>query len=242
MKSVFKNKRPRLEEYKKPVHIAFIMDGNGRWAKRRGLPRTLGHLEGFKRVREIAKECRNLGIKYMSLFAFSTENWSRPKDEVDFLWKHLDEFLKTDLPSLIEDECRLVISGDISRLPLHSQEALEIALGKTENFSKYYLNLCLNYGGQDDLVQAVKKIINEKIPEEKIDKKVIQSHLYAHDFPSIDLLVRTSGEKRLSNFMLYQLAYSELDFPKTYWPSYTKKALWKSIKAFNQRHRRFGGL
>lgn len=227
-------------------HIAFIMDGNGRWAKARNLPRTMGHKEGFNRVREIASACRELGIECMSLFAFSTENWKRPQDEIDFLFDYLDRFLAREVKTLIKEDCRLRISGDISRLPAHSQEAIAKALEKTAMCQTYTLNICLNYGGQQDIIQSTKAIahavINNQMTIEDINQDTFSQYLYSANLPPIDLMIRTSGELRISNFMMYQLAYSELLFPQTAWPDFTKAELITCLEQYTKRHRRYGGL
>jgi undecaprenyl diphosphate synthase len=227
-------------------HIAFIMDGNGRWAKARNLPRTMGHKEGFKRVREIASACRKLQIECMSLFAFSTENWKRPQDEIDFLFDYLDRFIKRELPTLIKEDCRLRVSGDIARLPLHSQTAITEALNKTAHCQSYVLNICLNYGGQQDVLRATKSLAAQvkdgTLALEDINHETFSNALYTAGLPPIDLMIRTSGELRISNFMMYQLAYSELIFPPTAWPDFTKNELLKCLDEFGHRQRRYAGL
>jgi len=227
-------------------HVAFIMDGNGRWAKKRGLERHFGHQEGFKRVKEIAFACRELGIKCMSLYAFSTENWSRPQEEIDFLFTYLNRFLKAETKTLIDEDCRLHVSGDITRLPVSSQKAIAKALAATEHCAKYILNVCLNYGGRQEILKATKEIAGEvaagTIKFDDITTATIESHLYTSGLPPIDLLIRTSGEQRLSNFMMYQLSYSEFIFTPTYWPDFTKERLVECLDEFKKRHRRYGGL
>lgn len=244
------NKTKKLIDARSPAagisHVAFIMDGNGRWAKARGLPRHKGHQEGFKRVKEIAKACRDLGINTMSLYAFSTENWKRPQEEIDFLFNYLDVFLKKELKSLLKDDCRLKVSGDMTRLPDHSIKALEAALEATAGCKTHTLNICLNYGSRPELVMAVKAIASivksGHLSIDSIEEGTISQHLYTHDLPPIDLLIRTSGEVRLSNFMLYQLAYSEMIFTPTYWPDFKKGQLLECLEEFQARHRRYGGL
>ena len=227
-------------------HVAFIMDGNGRWAKKRGLERHFGHQEGFKRVKEIASACRELGIKCMSLYAFSTENWSRPQEEVDFLFTYLNRFLKTETKTLVDQDCRLHVSGDITRLPSSSQKAIDQALKATAHCSKYILNVCLNYGGRQEMLKATKEIASQvaagTLKPDDIDSATIENHLYTSGLPPIDLLIRTSGEQRLSNFMMYQLSYSEFIFTPTYWPDFTKERLVECLDEFEKRNRRFGGL
>jgi undecaprenyl diphosphate synthase len=227
-------------------HIAFIMDGNGRWATARNLPRHKGHQEGFKRVREIAKACRDLSIGTMSLYAFSTENWKRPQEEIDFLFKYLDYFLKKEIPNLIQDDCRLHVSGDISRLPEHSIKALQKGLSATAHCQTFTLNICLNYGGQQEILQAAKSlaaaVLQGQMALESIDAAAFESKLYTASLPPVDLLIRTSGEVRLSNFMLYQLAYAEMIFTPTRWPDFKKSELLKCLEEYQTRNRRFGGL
>ncbi len=227
-------------------HVAFIMDGNGRWAQARNLPRHKGHQEGFKRVREIAKACRDLSIETMSLYAFSTENWKRPQEEIDFLFDYLDYFLKKEIPNLIKDDCRLVVSGDMSRLPEHSIKALTKGLAATAHCHTFTLNICLNYGSQQEIVRAAQALALAvqagELSPEQIDATMFESKLYTADLPPVDLLIRTSGEVRLSNFMLYQLAYAEMIFTTTRWPDFKKAELLKSLEEYHLRNRRFGGL
>jgi undecaprenyl diphosphate synthase len=243
-------KQLQIDQEKKrnvPIqHIAFIMDGNGRWAKKRMLPRHLGHREAFFRLIEIAEACQELGIKYMSIFAFSTENWKRPQDEIDHLFKYLEEFIEKELPKLIKQQCHIVVSGDITRLPDSSQMAIKKALKATEHFDQLTLNVCLNYGGQDDIIRACKSIVKDvedkKITIDQIDSALFQNHLYTTNMPMVDLLIRTSGEQRISNYMLFQIAYSELIFTKTLWPDFTKEKLYECLDRFMLRSRRYGGL
>jgi len=227
-------------------HVAFIMDGNGRWAKKRGLARHFGHQEGFKRVREIAQASRDLGIECMSLYAFSTENWTRPQDEIDFLFNYLDRFLVEETPRLIKEDCRLMVSGDVKRLPEHSQIALGKALKETENGKTFILNVCLNYGGKQDILKAARSLAQKAkdgaLAPSAIDEATFENELDTAGLPELDLLIRTSGEQRLSNFMMYQLAYSELIFTPTYWPDFTKARLLECLAEFQTRQRRFGGL
>ncbi len=228
------------------THIAFIMDGNGRWAQAQNKPRHYGHREGFKRVKDIAKACRDLKIKCMSLYAFSTENWKRPQAEIDFLFNYLDHFLKKELDSLLNDDCRLVVSGDMLRLPQHSQEALMIALEKTKHCQTYLLNICLNYGSEQEIVRMTKAVaqdvLTKQLKTEDITLDTIRRKLYTAELPPLDLLIRTSGEIRLSNFMLLQLAYSELVFTPTPWPDFKKEQLYECLIDYGQRMRRYGGL
>lgn len=234
-------------ELTKPLnHVAFIMDGNGRWAKERGLRRTDGHKAGIERIYEIADACKEFNIKAMSLYAFSTENWNRPKDEISFLFSYIDIFFKRYIKTAHKDHTRIIVSGDITRLPLKVQKTLNNAIEQTKDYNHFFFNVCLNYGSIDELVKATKEIALEvkegKIDINQIDKDLISNHLYTKDLPKVDLLIRTSGEQRLSNFMLYQLAYSEFIFTDTYWPDFSKDEFIKCLNIYNKRNRRYGGL
>ncbi len=227
-------------------HIAFIMDGNGRWAKKRGLPRHLGHKEGCERVIEIYEECAANNIKVMSLYAFSTENWNRPKDEIKHLFTYLELFFKREIKRLLKDGCQVRTSGDLSRLPVKTQKVIAEAKEKTKDCSNYVFNICLNYGGRDDILRAA-KLFAKDVQEGKRDidsltENDFQQYLYTTDLPPVDLLVRTSGEQRISNFMPWQLAYAEFIFTPTYWPDFTKEELRKCLEEFKHRDRRFGGI
>lgn len=229
-----------------PQHIAIIMDGNGRWAKKRGLPRSMGHRAGVEALRDIVKTCSNLGVKVLTLYAFSTENWRRPKDEVGVLMTLLTEYLRRELHELHENQVSIRTLGDISLLPLEAQKELEKSVVKTKNNPGLILNLALNYGGRAELTRAVKKIAGEakqgkRLPEE-INEELISSYLFTAGLPDPDLLIRTSGEMRLSNFMLWQLAYTEIVVLDQFWPDFNPKALLDAIREYQQRDRRFGGL
>ena len=231
----------------KPLnHVAFIMDGNGRWAKLRGLPRTAGHKAGVERIYEIADACKEFNIKAMSLYAFSTENWNRPQDEIDFLFSYIDIFFKKYIKTAHKDQTRIIVSGDISRLPLKVQKTLNKAIEETKDYNKFYFNVCLNYGSYAELVKATKEIAtlvkDNKLDIKDINSETINNHLYTKDLPPVDLLIRTSGEVRLSNFMLFQLAYSEFIFSDTYWPDFSKEEFIKCLNIYNNRNRRYGGL
>ena len=227
-------------------HIAFIMDGNGRWAKKRGLPRHLGHKEGCERVIEIYEECLDNGIKVMSLYAFSTENWNRPKAEINHLFNYLAIFFKRELKRMLRDGCQVRTSGDLTRLPKKTQKVIADAKEKTKDCKNYVFNICLNYGGRDDIVRAA-KLFAKDVKEGKKDidsltEEEFQQYLYTTDLPPVDLLVRTSGEQRISNFMPWQLAYAEFIFTPTYWPDFTKAELRKCLEEYKTRDRRFGGI
>lgn len=229
-----------------PTHVAIIMDGNGRWAKQRNLPRVAGHHEGMKTVRKITRFANELGIKVLTLYAFSTENWRRPRFEVDFLMKLPGEFLSTYLPELIEENVRVEMIGDFDALPKHTQQAIENARKATEQNDGLVLNFAMNYGSRLELVNVAKRIgelaMTNQIEIEDIDESLIESCLMTSHLPEPDLLIRTSGEVRLSNFMLWQLAYAEFTFTDVYWPDYDEECLLEAIEDFQLRNRRFGSL
>ncbi|MGV3488281.1 MAG: isoprenyl transferase [Tuberibacillus sp.] len=229
-----------------PRHIAIIMDGNGRWAKKRGLPRVAGHREGMKVVKKIVREANNLGVEFLTLYAFSTENWKRPKEEVDFLMKLPEQFLNSYLAELIEKNVRVCIMGDESRLPTSTQNAVNIAKERTAENDGMVLNFALNYGSRLELTEAVKCIAEEVrkgvIQPSDINEEEISKHLLSPHLPDPDLLIRTSGELRLSNFMLWQLAYTEFWFTDVYWPDFTENHLHEAIDHYCGRSRRFGGV
>ena len=214
---------------KKLEHIAFIMDGNGRWAKKRLLPRTRGHKEACSRIIEVLRACKDLNIKVASLYAFSTENWNRPQDEIDKLFEYLDDFFNDYIQEFIETGVRVSVMGDITRLPKHTQETIEKAKKLTENNTKIVFNICLNYGGRQEIVRATKLIVEDikagKLDENELDTEKFNDYLYSSGLPEVDLMIRTSGESRISNFLLYQLAYSEFIFTPTYWPDFTVEKL-----------------
>lgn len=225
----------------KPLnHIAFIMDGNGRWAKARNKSRTYGHRVAISHLIPLIIECKRCGIKNVSLFAFSTENWKRPKSEINLLFNYLEKFLKKELNTLMKEEAKLYISGDYTRLPKSTIKAINYALEKTKNNKLVKLNICLNYGGQDEIIYAVNKLLTKKA--KNITKNDFEKQLYSYDLGPIDLLVRTSGEVRISNFMLYQLAYAEMIFYSKPFPDYKIEDLYICLKEYNSRLRRYGGL
>ncbi len=222
-----------------PNHIAIIMDGNGRWAKERGLNRTAGHEEGAKVVRDITTHCSRIGVKYLTLYAFSTENWSRPKLEVEFLMKLLEKYLKNELPLYLENKIKFKAIGDISKFSKSLQNTIKQTEEKTSHGTNLTQILALNYGSQDEILRAIKKL-NEK--ELEVTKENFESCLDTAGVPDVDMLIRTSGELRLSNYLLWQNAYAELFFIDTYWPEFTKMHLDDLISDFNSRERRFGGI
>ena len=231
---------------KVPAHIAIIMDGNGRWAKSRFMPRTYGHKVGVETIRKVVKECSRLGVKYLTLYAFSTENWKRPKDEVSALMGLLVKYLRNELEELHKNNVKILTIGDISKLPQACIEELDHAKEKTKDNTGLVMSLALNYGGRNDLVNAVKNISQEvvdgKISVDEIGDDLISSHLSTKESPDPDLVVRTSGEQRLSNFLLWELAYSEFYFADIHWPDFDEKELQKAIFAYQSRDRRFGGI
>ncbi|MCQ2815347.1 MAG: polyprenyl diphosphate synthase [Bacilli bacterium] len=227
-------------------HVAFIMDGNGRWAKKRHLPRHLGHKEGCERVIEIYEECYDQGIRVMSLYAFSTENWSRPKAEINHLFNYLELFFKREIDRLIRDGSKVIVSGDVSQLPPKIRKTISESIKLTENCKNFTFNICLNYGGKAEILRAVKGIAedykNGTISLDEITENKFEDYLYTKGLPPVDLLIRTSGELRTSNFLPWQLAYSEFMFPTTTWPDFTKEEFRKCLDEFKNRNRRFGGL
>ncbi|OAS83306.1 MULTISPECIES: isoprenyl transferase [Metabacillus] len=235
-----------IEKGEIPKHIAIIMDGNGRWAKKRALPRIAGHHEGMKVVRKITKQANALGVKVLTLYAFSTENWKRPKTEVDYLMKLPEEFLNTYLPELIEENVQVRIMGDKNRLPAHTLRAVEKAMSDTENNKGLILNFALNYGSRAEIISAVQKISQDvkegRIEETSINESLFSDYLMTQSLHDPDLLIRTSGEIRLSNFMLWQLAYTEFWFTDVLWPDFNEQNLLQAIYTYQQRGRRFGGV
>ena len=234
------------EKEKIPRHVAIILDGNGRWAKKRGLPITFGHLKGCDNVEPVCKAAYNLGIKYVTMYAFSTENWKRPKDEVSALMGLLVKYLRNELEELHKNNVKILTIGDISKLPEACIEELVLAKEKTKDNTGLVMSLALNYGGRNDLVNAVKNIsqdlVDGKISLDDIGDNLISSHLSTNESPDPDLVIRTSGEQRLSNFLLWELAYSEFYFTDIHWPDFDEKELQKAIFAYQSRDRRFGAI
>lgn len=222
------------------------MDGNGRWAKARNLPRSLGHKAGCERVEEIYQECIDQGIEAMSLYAFSTENWKRPKSEIDQLFKYLNQFFKREINRMINNGVRIIVSGDITKLPLATQKVVKNSVELTKNGKKFTFNICLNYGGKAEILKATKEIAEDYkkglISADEIDEKLFESHLYTKDLPPVDLMIRTSGEMRTSNYLPWQIAYAEMMFPLVPWPDFTKEEFRKCLEDFKNRDRRYGGI
>lgn len=227
-----------------PNHIAIIMDGNGRWAKKKGLLRSLGHQGGAKTVREIVEVCTEINIKFLTLYAFSTENWNRPKLEVELLMKLLISSLKKELNTLQKNNIKLATIGDINSLPTKVSAELIDVVEKTKNNTRLTLTLALSYSSREELIKTIKeislKVKNNLISPENIDKSVINNHLYDHYLPDVDLLIRTSGEQRISNFLLWEIAYAELFFSDILWPDFNKENLFEAILNYQNRERRFG--
>lgn len=229
-----------------PNHIAIIMDGNGRWAKKRFLPRVAGHKAGVETVRTVIKECKRLGIKYVTLYTFSTENWKRPHQEIETLMNLLQSYLKNEIDELNNNNVKLTAIGDIEKLPQSCLRELKNAIKLTENNDGPNLNLALNYGGRYDITNAVNNIFidmkNNKLDCDEITEDIIKNYLSTKSIPDPDLVIRTSGEQRLSNFLLWELAYAELYFTDVYWPDFNEKELQKALYTYQNRDRRFGGL
>ncbi len=229
-----------------PEHIAIIMDGNGRWAKKRMLPRNMGHRAGVEALRDVIKTASNIGIRYLTLYAFSTENWRRPESEISMLMKLLVEYLKKEIAELDYNNVKIQTIGDITRLPKWVVMEIDKAVAKTKSNSGIHINIALNYGGRSEIVNVVKKIgegiKNGSIEVEEIDGSLIESLLYTANMPDPDLLIRTSGEIRLSNFLLWQCAYSEFWFTDMYWPDFKGEHLLEAISDYQNRKRRFGGI
>ena len=229
-----------------PNHIAIIMDGNGRWAKKRFLPRTAGHKAGVETIREVVKECSRLNIKYVTLYAFSTENWKRPKVEIDTLMNLLVTYLKNEIKELHKNNVKITTIGDISKLPEMCIKELDRARELTKDNTGITVNLALNYGSRFDITNAVLNIVkdckSDKINIDSINEDTIKNYLSTKSTPDPDLLIRTSGEQRLSNFLLWELAYSEFYFTDVHWPDFNRQELQKAIYVYQNRDRRFGGL
>jgi len=227
-----------------PKHLAIIMDGNGRWAKQKGMLRAIGHENGTKAVRTTVESCAKLGVENLTLYAFSTENWNRPKLEVDTLMKLLVSSLKKEINTLLDNNIKLNAIGNLSLLPKKVSKELQEVINLTSKNTHMNLTLALSYGSREELVTAVKEISNKVknniISEESIDQSVINKHLYTHNLPDVDLLIRTSGEQRISNFLLWQIAYAELYFTPVLWPDFTEQHLSEAIIEYQKRERRFG--
>ena len=231
-----------------PEHVCIIMDGNGRWAQRKGLPRTAGHRQGMEMMRDIISISSEIGIKYLTLYAFSTENWKRPKSEIQAIMALLVEYLQIELDALHKNDVRIVTIGDTTLLPQEAHQEIENAVLKTSKNKGLQVNVALNYGGRSELVRAVRQIAeavsNKELSPDSIDERLISNNLYTKGIPDPDLLIRTGGDRRISNFLLYQIAYTELWFSKasTFWPDFTAKRYLEAILDFQERQRRYGGV
>lgn len=223
-------------------HIAFILDGNGRWAAARNKPRTYGHAHGFSSLFDVGIAVKNRGIKVMSVYAFSTENWNRPKKEVSFLFKTLEKRLMAVLKKVKKHGIKIVTSGDLSPLPASTIEAINTAVRETKDMTNMTLNICINYGAKDEMIRAIKRMHQAGVDIETLTPALFDDYLDTAGLPPVDLMIRTSGEERLSNFMLWQVAYAEFIFTPTMWPDYNEETLVRDLDIYAKRTRRFGGL
>lgn len=252
MLSVFKSKKRKIETEIQldsdniPQHVAIIMDGNGRWAKNRNLPRTMGHKAGVEAIRRIIKEADRIGIKYITLYAFSTENWKRPETEVNALMNLLVQYLRDEVKNLNENGVVLKVLGNIEDIPSKCKEQIEEAIELTKDNEGLVLNIAFNYGGRDEIVRAINLIVDDieqgKLNKNNIDKKLFSNYLYTKDSPDPDLIIRPSGEQRISNFLLWQCAYSEFWYSNVNWPDFKERDLQQAIYDYQNRNRRFGGV
>ncbi|MBB6449278.1 undecaprenyl diphosphate synthase [Geomicrobium halophilum] len=229
-----------------PEHVAIILDGNGRWARKRGMPRNVGHREGMKTIHRITESANEMGVKVLTLFAFSTENWVRPKTEVDFILRLPERFLTSELPKLQANNVQVRLMGAVDELPAHTKKAVDRVAEETAGNDGIMLNLALNYGGRSDIVRAAKKVCEQvqqgNFRPGDINEEMISEHLFTKELPDPDLLIRTSGELRLSNFMLWQMAYSEFWFTDVLWPDFSTEDFVEAIQVYQKRKRRYGGV
>jgi len=225
-----------------PNHVAIIMDGNGRWAKKRRLPRLAGHRAGMKNIRQVAECFADYGVKYLTLFAFSTENWSRPRREVQWIMRILEEVIERETINLHKDGAKLMHLGDLDVFSESLQQKVKYAIELTKHNTRGTLCIAFNYGGRGEIVEAAKRIVRDGIPAENMDEPLFSNYLYTAGIPDPDLIIRTGGEMRISNFLLWQAAYSEYYFTNTLWPDFSGEDIEKALIAYNQRERRFGGL
>ena len=235
-----------LDKENIPKHIAIIMDGNGRWAKKRKLPRTMGHKAGVETIRKVIKEAHILGVEYLTLYAFSTENWRRPEDEVSALMKLLVEYLRSELTELNKNGVVIKVLGDITKLPKEAQKEITDAIKITKDNKGIVLNIAFNYGGRDEIIRAVKlvskEVANGNIAIDNIDEEIFEKYLYTSNIPDPDLIIRPSGEQRISNFLLWQCAYSEFWYSNVCWPDFKEEHLHQAIYDYQHRDRRYGGV
>ena len=241
MKSIFNKKAEEIDFANLPRHIAIIMDGNGRWAKKRKMPRTAGHAVGAETFRKVATYCKDIGLEYLTVYAFSTENWRRPKEEVDTIMNIFRDYLK-DSADFKKENIKLKFLGDRSGMPEDLLELMDQAEYNSKDATGLCVYMAVNYGGRNELAQAVRNIISEGISAEDITEETVSSHLYAPDCPDPELIIRPSGEYRLSNFLIWQSAYSEFWFSNVLWPDFSTDDLERAIDDFNNRNRRFGGV
>ena len=225
-----------------PVHVGIIMDGNGRWARARGLPRAAGHRAGTKNIRRILRESFDIGIKALTVYAFSTENWARPKEEVDHLMRLISQSIQEELDDLDANGVRILHSGRLEGVNPRLQEEIRYAIERTRHNDSIVLNVAFNYGGRAEIVDAIKAIMREGIPPEEVTEELVSQHLYTPDLPDPDLIIRTGGEFRLSNFLIWQAAYAEFYSTPVYWPDFDEAELRKAVAVFQHRDRRFGKI
>jgi len=236
--------KSEIEKNPVPNHVSIIMDGNGRWAKLKNKPRVFGHKNGVTSVREVIEACAEIGVNFLTLYAFSTENWNRPKLEVRTLMSLLASSLKKELKTLQKNNIKWNMIGNVNDLPESAQKELLEVIDKTKNNTRLTLTLALSYGSRDEIVNVIKniskKVVNNELTVEEINENIINNHLYTFSLPDVDFMIRTSGEKRISNFLLWQIAYAELYFTDTLWPDFRKENLFKAILEYQNRERRFG--
>jgi undecaprenyl diphosphate synthase len=241
-----KSLKNRIEKDRLPTHIAIIMDGNGRWARNRGLSRAAGHRAGADSVRAVVEGCRELGVKVLTLYAFSTENWNRPKREIDTLWSLLRRYVRKEIDNIDKEGIRCRAIGRMHELPQDVQEEVAKAERRTRDNTDMILNVALNYGGQQEIADAARRIAADvktgNLAIDDIDRKLFAKYLYAPDLPEVDLLIRPGGERRISNFLLWELSYAELVMTDTLWPDFGKEELYQAIVEFQKRERRFGAV
>ena len=244
MAGLFNNKAGERADVRPPRHIAIILDGNGRWAKKRGLPRTAGHAVGSETFRKIATYCKNIGVEYLTVYAFSTENWNRPEEEVGTIMKLLGKYLNEAIDTMERDHIRMKIFGDIGRLPAELQKLVEKTDEISQRYEGFQANICLNYGGRDEIVNAARRYARD-LAEGKaaeLTEESFSDYMYSAGIPDPDLLIRPGGEQRISNFLLWQCAYAEFYFTDVLWPDFSPEELDRAIAEFHRRDRRYGGV
>ena len=244
MAGIFNNKAGERTDVRPPRHIAIILDGNGRWAKKRGLPRTAGHAVGSETFRKIATYCKNIGVEYLTVYAFSTENWNRPEEEVGTIMKLLGKYLNEAIDTMERDHIKMKIFGDVAGLPAELQKLVEKTDEISSRYEGFQANICLNYGGRDEIVNAARRYAQD-LAEGKaaeLTEESFSNYMYSAGIPDPDLLIRPGGEQRISNFLLWQCAYAEFYFTDVLWPDFTPEELDKAIAEFNRRDRRYGGV